>query len=701
MGVICHSLSNSSEVVWRHDQSIGIAVFPFILELLAVLIGVILILNKYTAVRKQPIFYYLSVVVGWYLALAILVLMPADISMAWWEKCICDNFHATGTTSVDVCPQLKPWNYVDSNILVKTFTTVYWVIFFGTWLVFPICQSWVASAEFTIGGRIKAVLRENAIFYGIAGIAGLIGVLILFFTTAKRQLGSTVGLAMTLANNWGLFLLVCLLGVGIVEVPRAYWRRSNVDLQLRYYEYQIGQLYGEYKKSHDSLQGILKEIRYFDQQLRPTDPDRKYIDEMLKYVPPDYDLVGRGESKSEVNTDSIIELNGRLIQCLHDYNASKTLFHRNVEKAFGIQDIIRMRDRNIKYHVPWTLRKISWWSKTQSIARAVNFVEWVYWRWTVQWLWKVVCIVCCLVTAVLLWNEETMFFSFLKTFNGLPMLSVYYLMLWKIKTLTPLAMQFLCFLTLGYNTWCTYDSLMNIRLFNWYKLLPHQQTDTYSLLFSAAYLCRISVPVALNYLYLTGFDTTSSAFVRVMGTMTVVPFFGGNFNIVFPALILLVALATFFDLWNRIFFIFTCGRWKSFEYDEFSEDEYTSTGRDLLAKERDAEQRGTGVEYFGERVVRHGLAGAGAGLGGATSVDPELVAGSPYSSDSSMVPLDDIIGPTPTRPADRFRSRFANSNNAAAAPASLAAPSTPGRAKTPAVSSEAALRRLWETSASN
>lgn len=291
---------------------------------------------------------------------------------------------------------------MDSGVLVYIFTTVYWIIFVACWyvigerklrfvarfcfleddfpkgpvfhvirrhtddqvvfnrcrFVYPICQSWVASPEFTITGRIKSIIRENAIFYGIAGVAGLIGGVVLFFTTADRQFSKTIGLAMTLANNWGLFLLVCLLGVGIVEVPRAYWRRSNVDLQLRYYEYSVGQLYGEYQKNHDKLQTILKQIRYFDTQLHATDPDRKYFESMLAHVPPDYSLVGQGDGGDlEVNYDGLVTLHGRLIECLHDYNAAKTLFHRNVEKAFGVQDIIRMRDRNVKYHVPWTLRK--------------------------------------------------------------------------------------------------------------------------------------------------------------------------------------------------------------------------------------------------------------------------------------------------------------------------------------------------------
>jgi hypothetical protein len=81
MGITCLAPDDKNKVIWRHEQSLGVAVFPFILELFFVLVGVILILNKYTSVRKQPIFYYISIVLGWYLALAILVLMPTDISM--------------------------------------------------------------------------------------------------------------------------------------------------------------------------------------------------------------------------------------------------------------------------------------------------------------------------------------------------------------------------------------------------------------------------------------------------------------------------------------------------------------------------------------------------------------------------------------------------------------------------------------------
>lgn len=80
MPVKCYSPLNETQIVWK-SEPLGLAVFPFILELVAVLVGVIIILNKYTSVRKQPVFYYVSIVIGWYLALVILILMPTDISM--------------------------------------------------------------------------------------------------------------------------------------------------------------------------------------------------------------------------------------------------------------------------------------------------------------------------------------------------------------------------------------------------------------------------------------------------------------------------------------------------------------------------------------------------------------------------------------------------------------------------------------------
>lgn len=81
MGIVCKNATNPGEVIWQSNEPVGMAVFPFILEMLAVLVGVVIILNKYTSIRKQPIFYYVSIVIGWYLALVILVLMPTDISM--------------------------------------------------------------------------------------------------------------------------------------------------------------------------------------------------------------------------------------------------------------------------------------------------------------------------------------------------------------------------------------------------------------------------------------------------------------------------------------------------------------------------------------------------------------------------------------------------------------------------------------------
>lgn len=49
----------------------------------------------------------------------------------------------------------------------------------------------------------------------------------------------------------------------------------------------------------------------------------------------------------------------------------------------------------------------------------------------------------------------------------------------------PLILQSICFLMVSYLALCTYSALFKLKLFWFYRLLPHQQTDENSILFSA------------------------------------------------------------------------------------------------------------------------------------------------------------------------------------------------------------------------
>lgn len=69
------------------------------------------------------------------------------------------------------------------------------------------------------------------------------------------------------------------------------------------------------------------------------------------------------------------------------------------------------------------------------------------------------------------------------------------------------------FLPVAYIASCAYWSLFKLKLFTFYRLIPHQLTDPSSILFSGAYLCRLAAPLAYNFLLMGRID--SSAFYKV------------------------------------------------------------------------------------------------------------------------------------------------------------------------------------------
>jgi hypothetical protein len=139
---------------------------------------------------------------------------------------------------------------------------------------------------------------------------------------------------------------------------------------------------------------------------------------------------------------------------------------------------------------------------------------------------------------------------------------------------------------------CTYSSLFKLRIFNYYKLLPHQQTDANSILFCASYLCRLVAPLALNLLYILNFATRQSPFISVMGNMEIVPFFGKQFNIYFPTFVLLFVFATLFNLWSKIF---CCCNVRRFQFDEDWNDTQLEGGNQLFIQEREERLKGSTV----------------------------------------------------------------------------------------------------------
>lgn len=147
-------------------------------------------------------------------------------------------------------------------------------------------QSYARSGGFSITGKIKTALIENAIYYGTyLFIFGslliyvavhpkwnlswsvnqsriffhhchtLLFVLTFLYHLTRYEL-QTIGI--TAANTWGLFLLVLLLGYGLVEIPRSYWEASRQGHLLIKTYFKAAKLMTEKADSEENLEDVME-----------------------------------------------------------------------------------------------------------------------------------------------------------------------------------------------------------------------------------------------------------------------------------------------------------------------------------------------------------------------------------------------------------------------------------------------------------
>lgn len=71
----------------------------------------------------------------------------------------------------------------------------------------------------------------------------------------RRQL-QTIGI--TAANTWGLFLLVLLLGYGLVEIPRSYWLSSSHSYLLAKTYFKVAKMATEKAAAEENLANVME-----------------------------------------------------------------------------------------------------------------------------------------------------------------------------------------------------------------------------------------------------------------------------------------------------------------------------------------------------------------------------------------------------------------------------------------------------------
>lgn len=77
--------------------------------------------------------------------------------------------HANDTETEKPTHECKePWSLVPNagNVYQNLWKVVYWTSQCLTWLILPLMQSYIKAGDFTVQGKLKSALIDNAIYYG-------------------------------------------------------------------------------------------------------------------------------------------------------------------------------------------------------------------------------------------------------------------------------------------------------------------------------------------------------------------------------------------------------------------------------------------------------------------------------------------------------------------------------------------------------
>eukprot|EP00727_Mastigamoeba_balamuthi_P011608 m51a1_g707 hypothetical protein (697) ;mRNA; f:400225-402884 len=532
---------------------------------------VVLFLRRYIAWTKEEWYTPPLTFVGWYLSFSVALLLPLDLSASAYHNCMTDDSESSAEGALAGVECHAPLVILPQRALLVAWNVIYWGAFVLCWFVYPLLQSYITAGYFTVCERWCQSVKENLIFYGICALA-LAVFAVGFVLWGDRNVSGLIYVGMALANAWGLGLLLVLLGYGLVEIPRGLWRSGSLIMTLKKLEFEAKSLKSKVHDCRDALFKTVSQIRKYDDTVDRSDPYRKYVDMVVRKCPEDlYEKTSRGHGSCDILYSKLVHVHYNLIWQKLYLNQAEVQYNELLLKAFAIEDVLKAKQNGTR-GIRWT----AWRPRCRPSSGAYVFAEYLWCAYLRPLCLRLLSVVCACLSLVIIWSECTFWVD-------RPVLSVLALMTTPdVIRQSDVLLSLVFSVPLLYMVVCAYWSTLRMRLFNYYRLLPHQQTDGNSIVFSAALLCRLAAPLALNFTNMQKFET--SAFQTVMQGMKRMPIVGGkSFNQFAPMCLVFFCVCTLFNCVTHCARLFGVRR---FEYDDDFDDDSIEDGRRIISEER-------------------------------------------------------------------------------------------------------------------
>uniref|UniRef100_A0A6N2KUI5 LMBR1-like membrane protein n=1 Tax=Salix viminalis TaxID=40686 RepID=A0A6N2KUI5_SALVM len=461
----------------------------------------------------------------WFCSLSIIVLVPADIY----------------TTKFDL----------DRGGISFFWSWSYWSTFLLTWAVVPLIQGFEDAGDFTVMERLKTSAHANLVFYLIVGAIGLFGFILLIMMN-KIRIGNVLAVAMACSNTFGLVTGAFLLGFGLSEIPKSLWRNSDWSIRQKVLSHKIAKMAVKLDDSHQDLSNAIVVAQATSNQMSKRDPLRPYMDiidnmlaQMFKQDPSFKPQGGRlGENDMDYDTDekSMATLRRHLLGAREEYYRCRSEYMTYVMEALELEDTVKNHERSSSNG--WTYISSFRPARNGKLGASFDRMEFL-WRCILRkQLEKVLAVILGTMSAAILLAEATLLIG------GVD-LSLFSLLI-NSAVKQELSMQVLVFVPLMYMCICTYYSLFKIGMLMFYSLTP-RQTSSVSLLMICSMVARYAPPISYNFLNLINLDPKQTIFEKRMGKIdNAVPFFGNDFNRIYPLIMVIYTLLVASNFFDRV-----------------------------------------------------------------------------------------------------------------------------------------------------
>uniref|UniRef100_A0A0M3HTB6 LMBR1 domain-containing protein 2 n=1 Tax=Ascaris lumbricoides TaxID=6252 RepID=A0A0M3HTB6_ASCLU len=575
------------------------------------------LLHKFGSIRKQHIIVIVSTFIGWFSSFTIITILPEDIAVALYKRCLLEKTGWTDATNLTTKECGVKDNFVSDQVLLSTWRVMYWTAQLLTWIVLPLMQSYSNAGDFTVVGKLRSAAYNNVIYYGAYLI---IFVCLLFYAAIKRlslNAEHVKVMIISASNTWGLFMSVVLLGYGLVEVPRQLWLMGVKGYRLNKTYFDLDKLSAEKNEAEDALKEVYQEARSVLSLLRNDHALREYAQIVLAKFPVEVvtqltssgsgsfsaaSSIAPSDESLVANEKYLIRLHKRVIIAIQNHHRTQAQWGALLRRAIYLEDVQHADDVwDDRGHCIYDFRSIK--KNPSSLQRCPDWALRLWYRSQFAWhiigkrpAFKISAVFSCLLSLVVIWSECTFFVVH--------------------PTLSIAAMLTVALCLISYLCICVYYAVFKLRIYRYYRLDPNHMTDENSLLFSAILLCRLTPALCLNVLGMVHLDShiTSQAkfpvetqFTKLMGHLDVIPILAKGLNIYLPTCILLLCLATYFRLGTR--FLHSLGI-DQFVNDDEMTAELVQGGKALVTLERNKMLRAANREqrdqYWAERLAGYG-----------------------------------------------------------------------------------------------